>query len=130
MYGTYALGGAREEQVAHAQGHELRHAGDEPVHAEEHVARESALADLAVHLQLEAQALHVAAQPFERHELRREGRRVVERLGALPRRSGGDGGALEVAGREVDAQPDLGVVAAGEALVLPTRSMRTTSSHS
>ncbi len=60
------------------------------------------------------QGLHVAAQLLQRYELGREGRRAVECLAALPRQPFGDGLPLQVAGREVDAQPHLVVIAVRE----------------
>ena len=60
------------------------------------------------------QGLHVAAQLLQRYELGREGRRAVECLAALPRQPFGDGLPLQVAGREVDAQSHLVVIAVRE----------------
>lgn len=114
--GTYTGRGAREEQVAHAQGHVLRHAGDEPVHCEKHLGGVARLAAFAVHVEGEPKALHVAAQVGESEELRGQGRRVVEGFGPLPRKPFGDGLSLQVAGREVDADPHLVVVAVCETL--------------
>ena len=90
--------------------------GDEAVDAEEHFARKTRLPREAVDCELEVQVLHLAAQLCERYEQRGDGRRAVERLGRFPRQPAGDGLALEVAGREVDAQTYLVVVAVGETL--------------
>jgi hypothetical protein len=106
---------AGEKQVAHAQGHVARHDGDQPVDREKHVARAAALAHFAVDRQFEPQIPHVAAQLGEGDEGRSDRRRVVEGLRALPRQPPGDGLPLQVAGREVDAEPHLVVIAVGEA---------------
>lgn len=71
---------------------------------------------MAVYGQFEVKPLHVAAQLRERDEFGRQGRRVVEALGTLPGEPSGDRLALEVAGREVDAQSHFVVVTMRETL--------------
>ena len=116
MHGTYAGGGARVAQVADFQRDVLRNVVDDPVDAEKHSGGVAPLPDLAVYGQFEVKPLHVAAQLRERDEFGRQGRRVVEALGTLPGEPSGDRLALEVAGREVDAQSHFVVVTMRETL--------------
>ena len=62
------------------------------------------------------QPLHVAAQFGQRNELRRQRRRMVERLADLPRQTSCNALALQVAGRKVDTEPHLVVITRGKTL--------------
>ena len=85
LYGTNAYGCACIYKVANTQGHILRHVTDDAIHREEHIARKTTLAHLAIEVHLEVKVLHVATQLLERHKLIRQGSRVVKALAELPR---------------------------------------------
>ena len=80
LYSPNAYGRACIYKVADTQGHILRHVADDTIHREEHIARKTTLAHLAIEFHLEVQVLYVATQLLERHKLIRQGGRVVESL--------------------------------------------------